>query len=98
MSKNNKDPLSQRIKELRQEKGWTQQELAKAAELAKPLISMLETGERHPSEEVLKKLCIAFGVQESDILNEEVKNKAIEEIKKAETREVLTAYRKIYRE
>lgn len=98
MNKKTKDPLSQRIYELRKEKGWTQQELAKAAGLAKPLISMLETGERHPSDEVLKKLCEAFGVKESDILNEDVKNKALEEIKKAETREVLTAYRKIYRD
>lgn len=98
MNKKNKDPLSQRIKELRMQKGWTQQELAQKAKLAKPLISMLETGERHPSEEVLKKLCEAFDINEEDILSEEVKQKAIEEIQKAETRDILTAYRKIYRE
>jgi len=98
MDKKTNDPLSLRIKELRKQKEWTQQQLAEKAHLAKPLISMLETGERHPSDEVLKKLCEAFGVKESDILNEDVKKKALEEIEKAETREVLTAYRKIYRE
>lgn len=97
MSKNINDPLSQRIKELRLEKNWTQQQLAQKANLAKPLISMLETGERHPSDDVLKKLCKAFDINENDILNEDVKKKAIQEIEKAETRDVLTAYRKIYR-
>lgn len=97
MKKIIKNPLSNRIKELRVELGLSQLELAEKTGLAKPLISMIETGERFPSDDVLKKLCEAFNVEEKEILNDEVKNKAIEQIKDAETREVLTAYRKIYR-
>ena len=97
MKKVIKNPLSNRIKELREALGLSQMELAKKAGLAKPLISMIETGDRFPSEDVLEKLCLAFGVTEEEILNEEVKAKALEQIKEAETREVLTAYRKIYR-
>ncbi|DAB12842.1 MAG: helix-turn-helix transcriptional regulator [Acinetobacter sp.] len=97
MKKNIKNPLSNRIKELREQKKWTQLQLAKEAGLAKPLISMIETGERFPSDDVLKKLCVAFGVEEEEILNQSVKDEAIKQIQEAETREVLTAYRKIYR-
>ena len=97
MKKVIKNPLSNRIKELREALGLSQMELAKKAGLAKPLISMIETGDRFPSEDVLEKLCLAFGVTEEEILNEEVKAKALEQIKEAETRGVLTAYRKIYR-
>jgi len=97
MKKNIKNPLSIRIKALREERNMTQIQLAQAAGLAKPLISMIETGERFPSDEVLKKLCKAFNVEEQDILNDDVKKAALEQIEEAETREVLTAYRKIYR-
>ena len=97
MKKIIKNPLSNRIKELREERKWTQMQLAKEAGLAKPLISMIETGERFPSDDVLKKLCNAFNVEEEDILNEEVKQAALQHISDAETREILTAYRKIYR-
>lgn len=97
MKKNIKNPLSNRIKELREQKEWTQLQLAKEAGLAKPLISMIETGERFPSDDVLKKLCVAFAVGEEEILNQSVKDEAIKQIQEAETREVLTAYRKIYR-
>lgn len=97
MKKIVKNPLSNRIKELREQKGLTTQDLATKSGLAKPLISMIEKGDRFPSEDALKKLCDALEVTEEEILTEEVKNKALEEIKKAETRDVLTAYRKIYR-
>ncbi len=97
MKKTIKNPLSIKIKEIRESLGMTQQDLAIKAGLAKPLISMIENGERFPSDDALHKLCEAFGVQEEDILSQEVKNMAIEEIKKAEPRDVLTAYRKIYR-
>ncbi len=97
MKKIIKNPLSNRIKELREERNWTQMQLAKEAGLAKPLISMIETGERFPSDDVLKKLCNAFKVEEEDILNDDVKQAALQQISDAETREILTAYRKIYR-
>ena len=79
MKKNIKNPLSNRIKELREQKKWTQLQLAKEAGLAKPLISMIETGERFPSDDVLKKLCVAFGVEEEEILNQSVKDEAIKQ-------------------
>ncbi len=50
------------LKRLRTEKGWTQQELAKRARVSKSTISMLETGERKPSFQVLETLADIFNV------------------------------------
>ena len=50
------------LKKLRTEKGWTQQELAKRARVSKSTISMLETGERKPSFQVLETLADIFNV------------------------------------
>ena len=41
--------FSQRLRELRKERGLTQEELAKELELAKSSISMYENGKRKPS-------------------------------------------------
>lgn len=97
MKKVIKNPLSIKIKALREERNLTHQQLADLTGLAKPLISMIENGDRFPSEDVLQKLCTAFNVTEADILTEEVKTQALEQLKDAEPRDVLTAYRKIYR-
>jgi repressor LexA len=50
------------LKKLRTDCGWSQQELAKKAGLAKSTISMLENGERKPSFEVLETLADIFNV------------------------------------
>lgn len=55
--------LSTVLKKLREEKGLTQEELAKLAGVTKPYVSMIESGDRkRPSLPVLKRLAKALGV------------------------------------
>ena len=51
------------LKTLREDKGLTQEELAKKARLTKPYISQLETGARkNPSLPALQRIARALGV------------------------------------
>lgn len=54
--------FSQQLRELRKERGLTQEELAKKLELAKSSISMYENGKRKPSFEVLEMFADFFNV------------------------------------
>ena len=54
----------------REAKGWTQQELADAAELSQPYVSQVEAGTREPSLSVLRDLAKALGVTVDDLLRE----------------------------
>jgi len=57
------------LKALREEKGWTQDELAKRAKLTKPYISQLESGARkNPSLPALQRLAKALGVPVTELL------------------------------
>ncbi|MEU1071513.1 MULTISPECIES: helix-turn-helix transcriptional regulator [unclassified Streptomyces] len=49
------------LKEQREAKGWSQQELADAAVLSRSLIAAIETGRRYPSEVDAKRLDQALG-------------------------------------
>ena len=51
-----------KIKELRLQRGWTQQEVAERVGLKKSMISMLERNERKPSFEVLEAFADVFNV------------------------------------
>jgi len=54
---------------LRDEKGWSQAELAKRADVTDAYIAQLETGAReNPSLEVLKRLARALGVPVTELL------------------------------
>ena len=55
-------PLSERIKHLRQERSWTQAELAAKVHVHQKQISTYERGVTLPSTEVLMKLAEVFGV------------------------------------
>lgn len=50
------------IKEIRLNKGFTQLQVAEATELSKDYISMIERGERNPSDKVKEKLSEFYGV------------------------------------
>ncbi|MCL2862237.1 MAG: helix-turn-helix domain-containing protein [Firmicutes bacterium] len=52
----------ERLKELREEKGLSQVELAKLMDIKQRTISHYEKGEREPDFQTLKKLCDFFGV------------------------------------
>lgn len=54
--------FSNRFKELRTEKGLTQEDLSKKLELAKSTISMYENGNREPDFEILEKIADFFNV------------------------------------
>ena len=52
--------FSNRIKELRKEKGLTQVQLAEQLNVSKGTVAMWETGQRNPSFEMLDALCTFF--------------------------------------
>jgi len=55
--------LSERLKELRSEKGWTQQKLAEKTGLSFNAITKIEQGlAKHPTLKTLIKIADAFGV------------------------------------
>ena len=63
--------FGQRVKKLRDERGWTQQELADRAGLTKDTISNHETGKRRdPPLSAVRALATAFGVPVTELLDE----------------------------
>ena len=55
--------LSKRLKELRKNKGWSQQKLAEKTELSFNAITKIEQGRaKHPTLKTLLKLSDAFGI------------------------------------
>ena len=57
-----------KLKALRIEKGWTQQQLASRMELVNATISAYEQGAKYPSVEVLIKICETFNVSADYLL------------------------------
>ena len=55
--------ISKRLKELRKERNWTQQELAQKADLSFNAVTKIEQGAaKHPTLKTLLKLSEAFGI------------------------------------
>ncbi|MDE5423329.1 helix-turn-helix domain-containing protein [Ancylomarina sp. DW003] len=54
--------IGNKITELRKQKGWSQNDLAKAIEASRDIIGKYERGENAPSLEMAQKLAEAFGV------------------------------------
>jgi len=54
--------LGQRVRELRTEKGWTLEQAAKHAGLARSTLSKIENDQMSPTYEALKKLATGLGV------------------------------------
>ncbi len=58
------------LKKLREEKGLTQEQVAKQGGITKPYLSQLESGAReNPSLPVLKRLAKALGVRVIELLD-----------------------------
>lgn len=57
------------MRELRKERGWTQEELAEAANLHENYVSRLETGEQEPGLFIILRLCRAFEVTPGTLLD-----------------------------
>jgi transcriptional regulator with XRE-family HTH domain len=60
--------VGRRIKELRQEKGWSQQLLADHAELERAHLSRLEEGRREAGLRVLERIARALDVDVEDLV------------------------------
>ena len=60
--------LGTRIKEQRQRRMLTQQQLAEKVSLTPGFISRIETGKKKPSLEVLLSICEAFNITLNDLL------------------------------
>jgi transcriptional regulator with XRE-family HTH domain len=59
--------LGKRLKEVRKQKGLTQQELAEKASLHLTYVSHLELGKYHPTVFVMMKISKALGVSMNDL-------------------------------
>lgn len=54
--------FGERLKELRVEKGWTIERLAKEIHHAKSAVSYWENNQKEPTLSAIKELCFLFGV------------------------------------
>jgi len=58
-----------RTRQLRQEKGWSQEELASCAGLDRSYMGCVERGERNVSLENICKICDALGVSPASLFD-----------------------------
>ena len=56
------EQLGMRIKFLRKQRKWSQEDLALESNINKNYICDLENGRRNPSLDILERLCAAFGI------------------------------------
>lgn len=59
--------LGVRVKELRKERGWSQEDLADRAGMSQSHVCRLETGQHVPEHKTIEKLALAFGVPVSAV-------------------------------
>jgi len=83
--------FGQRLQTLRNEKGFTQLELAEELNVSLPHLKKLESGERSCSIESLLELSHYFGVTTDYLLRGIVRDEAAEKERLLEVIEVLTA-------
>ena len=69
MSKNRSDSFGPVLRQLRREKGLTQDQLSETVGVASPFISMLESGHKYPNLEMIFKLAEALGVRPGSMLD-----------------------------
>jgi transcriptional regulator with XRE-family HTH domain len=65
--------LAARLKELRDAKDWSQEELAERAAMQRSYLADLERGHRNPSIRTLVRLANAFGIPVSALIDEKGK-------------------------
>ena len=61
------EQLGMRIKFLRQQLRWSQEDLALNANVNKNYISDLENGRRNPSLEILERIAVAFNISLAEL-------------------------------
>lgn len=75
--------FSERLKQEREKKGWSQTELAEKIHVSRQSVSKWETGKNYPSIEVIIDLSDLFGITIDELLrsDEELKEKVIQDSK-----------------
>lgn len=68
--KNNFFKYGERLRKLRQERGFTQEEVALRADITTSYYGQLERGTANPSVAMLEKICAVMGISISDIFTE----------------------------
>lgn len=74
MGHSSKQEMGQRIALLRKERNMSQSETAKKLNISTSTLSMYETGNREPNNELLSKLADFFGVSTDYLLGREIPN------------------------
>lgn len=67
---NIKEKFGKKIKELRKQKGLSQEKLANLAEIDRTYLPTIEKGERNVSIEIVEKLATALEVKIKDLFDE----------------------------
>lgn len=62
--------FGQRVREVRLEKGWTQEQLALEAGVKRAYLSEVESGKRAVSLPIVEKLANALGCEPSDLMRQ----------------------------
>lgn len=62
--------LAQRLADLRQQQGWSLEELAQRTGLSRATLSRVERAETSPTASLLNRLCAAYGLTMSRLLSE----------------------------
>ena len=57
------DLVAKRVRQIRSSKGWSQEQLAEAAELSRDAVSRIERGDRAPRLETLDSIARALGLK-----------------------------------
>lgn len=59
-----------RVRELRTERGWSQEQLAEKAQLHRTYVVEVERGHRNASLDVIESLAVALGVSPAELFQE----------------------------
>lgn len=63
--------LGMKVRELRRERGWSQQQLARGASLSRNFVAQIERGESTPTVATLERLAAALAVTIAELLGQE---------------------------
>ncbi|HCO25441.1 helix-turn-helix domain-containing protein [Gimesia maris] len=73
--------LSQRVRELRKERGWSLDSLSAACGVSRSMLSQIERGEANPTLAVTVRISQAFGIALGELVEAPVSTSAIEVIR-----------------
>lgn len=73
------NPLGRQVRHLREERDWTQVQLAVQASVSPTVVNQVETGKRNPSARTLEKIAQALGVEVRELFPLEQASLPLEE-------------------